>query len=81
MDKTGHPLTDIETRDLTGVLQGENYSQIAKSNRSLGYIKTVASGLWKQLSEMTGQPLRKSNLRSYLAYQGLGLAMSLHQSS
>ncbi|MFM6174902.1 MAG: hypothetical protein ACKO21_11445 [Nodosilinea sp.] len=82
MDKADHPLTDMETRILTGVLQGENYSQIARSSdRSLGYIKTVASGLWKQLSEMTGQPLRKSNLRSYLAYQGLGLAMSLHQSS
>jgi hypothetical protein len=74
MDKTGHPLTDIETRILTGVLQGENYSQMAAAtHRSLGYIKTVGSSLWKQLSEITGHPLRKSNLRSYLEYQGLGL--------
>ena len=75
MDKTGHPLTDIETRILTGVLQGEKYSQMAAAtHRSLGYIKTVGSSLWKQLSEITGHPLRKSNLRSYLEYQGLGLA-------
>ena len=78
MDKADHPLTDIETRILTGVLQGENYSQIAAAtHRSLGHIKTVGSDLWKQLSEITGHPLRKSNLRSYLEYQGLGLAISL----
>jgi hypothetical protein len=80
IDKADHPLTDIETKILAGVLQGENYSQIAAAtHRSVGHIKTVAAGLWKQLSEITGQPLRKSNLRSYLEYQGLGLAMPLPQ--
>ena len=80
IDKTGCPLSDIETRILRGVLQRENYREVAAAtHRSVGHIKTVAAGLWKQLSEITGQPIRKSNLRSYLEYQGLGLAMPLPQ--
>ncbi|MEB3314464.1 MAG: hypothetical protein VKL98_09995 [Cyanobacteriota bacterium] len=72
IEQAYHPLSDTETRLLVGVLRGEGYGQIAKAcNRSLGHMKSVGANLWRQLSELTGQPIRKSNLRSYLERQGL----------
>lgn len=72
IEQAYHPLSDTETWLLVGVLRGEGYGQIAKAcNRSLGHMKSVGANLWRQLSELTGQPIRKSNLRSYLERQGL----------
>lgn len=70
--ETGRSLTDTQTRILTGVLKRQHYSQIAAQHRqSEGHLKTVAAELWQLLSQAIGQPIRKSNLRSYLQRQGL----------
>lgn len=81
IEQAYHPLSDTETRLLAGVLRGEDYRQIAEaSDRSLGHMKSVGANLWRQLSELTGQPIRKSNLRSYLERQGLRLDPSQPES-
>ena len=68
----GKPLTDTQARVLTGVLEGQRYSQIAHQyNQSEGHLKGVAADLWKQLSSTCGEPIRKPNLWAYLQRQGL----------
>lgn len=68
----GKPLTDTQVRVLTGVLEGQRYSQIAHQyNQSEGHLKGVAADLWKQLSSTCGEPIRKPNLWAYLQRQGL----------
>ena len=68
----GKPLTDTQVRVLTGVLEGQRYSQIAHQyNQSEGHLKGVAADLWKQLSSTCGEPIRKLNLWAYLQRQGL----------
>ena len=69
---TGKPLTDTQVRVLTGVLEGQRYSQIAHQyHQSEGHLKGVAADLWKQLSLICGEPIRKPNLWAYLQRQGL----------
>ena len=69
---TGKPLTDTQVRILTGVLQGQRYGQMAQQyNQSEGHLKGVAADLWKQLSLICGEPIRKPNLWAYLQRQGL----------
>lgn len=64
---TGESLTDTQARVLTGVLKGHRYGDIAQQHhQSEGHIKTTASELWKTLSRVLGQPVRKANLRSTL---------------
>ncbi|MBU6229516.1 MAG: AraC family transcriptional regulator [Cyanobacteria bacterium REEB459] len=71
-EATGRCLTDTQTRIVTGVLQGQQYQQIAAQyQQSQGHLKTVAAELWLVLSQAVGEPVRKSNLRSYLQRQGL----------
>lgn len=69
---TGEPLSDTQTGVLTGVLRGHRYGKIAQQHhRSVGHIKTTAAELWKTLSQVLGQPVRKANLRSTLQHHGL----------
>jgi len=69
---TGKPLTDTQVRVLIGVLHGQRYSQMAQQyNQSEGHLKGVAADLWKQLSLICGEPIRKPNLWAYLQRQGL----------
>ncbi len=72
LGQTGKSLNDTQTRIVMGILKGERYSEIARRhNQSEGHLKGVASDLWKLLSEVCGEPIRKPNLWSYLRRQGL----------
>ncbi len=62
---TGKHLSDLQKAILRGVFKHQTYSDIAESYHcSEGHVKTVASQLWKTLSESLGESVDKSNLRS-----------------
>ncbi|MFZ4641300.1 MAG: hypothetical protein ACOYMP_12980 [Nodosilinea sp.] len=70
--QAGRSLNDTQTKIVVGILKGERYSEISRRhNQSEGHLKGVASDLWKLLSEVCGEPIRKTNLWSYLRRQGL----------
>ena len=65
--KTGRHLDDIQLGLLEGVLQRKRYSEIATElNCTEGYLKDVGYELWKLFSELFGEEVNKSNLRSNL---------------
>lgn len=65
--KTGEHLDDLKQAILRGVWQGQKYSKVAEEYHCTeGHIKDVASELWKLLSDILGEELSKSNLRSTL---------------
>jgi hypothetical protein len=58
-------LKDVQQILLLGVWERKSYDKIAEElGYDSGYIRQVASGLWKHLSELTGEKISKSNLRS-----------------
>ncbi|MDY7024605.1 MAG: ATPase, partial [Cyanobacteriota bacterium] len=64
---TGKHLDDLQKAILLGTLQGEKYAKIAEECQCTeGYVKDVASQLWKVLSEALGEEIKKSNFRSTL---------------
>jgi len=64
-NKTGKHLDDLQIQILKEAFEGNKYAKIAKnSNCSEGYIKTVASELWKVLSDEIGETIKKSNFKS-----------------
>lgn len=65
--KTGKHLDSLQKCILEEVWQGAKYPEIAeKCNRSEDHIKQVARKLWKLLSELLGENVKKSNARSVL---------------
>ena len=65
--KTGRHLDDIEFGVIEGVLQRKKYAYIARDlNCTEGYIKDIGYELWKLFSEIFGEDINKSNLRSSL---------------
>lgn len=65
--KTGKHLDSLQKCILEEVWQGAKYPEIAeKCNRSEDHIKQVARKLWKILSELLGEDVKKSNARSIL---------------
>ncbi len=63
--KTGQHLDDLQEAVLRGTIQGETYQEIAdESHCSESHVRNVGSELWQILSEMLGENIRKSNLRS-----------------
>ncbi len=65
--KTGKHLDSLQKCILEEVWQGGKYPEIAKKcNRSEDHIKQVARKLWKLLSELLGEDVKKSNARSIL---------------
>jgi hypothetical protein len=63
--KTGQHLDDLQEAVLRGTVQGETYQEIAdESHCSESHVRNVGSELWQILSEMLGENIRKSNLRS-----------------
>ena len=65
--KTGRHLDDIEFGVIEGVLQRKKYADIARDlNCTEGYIKDIGYELWKLFSEIFGEDINKSNLRSSL---------------
>ncbi|MEG4587003.1 NB-ARC domain-containing protein [Microcoleus sp. MOSTC5] len=65
--KTGEHLEDLQKAILLGVWEGQKYSQIAETSYcSEGHIRNIASKLWKRLSNVLGEEVTQSNLRSAL---------------
>jgi len=65
--KTGKHIDSLQRCILNEVWQGEKYPEIAKKcHRSEDHIKQVARKLWKLLSEILGEDIKQSNVRSIL---------------
>ena len=65
--ETGKHLTDLQTIIIRGVWQGRKYPEIAQEyGCTEGHAKDVAYLLWKLLSQVLGEKVSKSNLRSVL---------------
>ncbi|MEG4033400.1 NB-ARC domain-containing protein [Microcoleus sp. S36b_A4] len=65
--KTGEHLEDLQEAILGGVWEGQKYSQIAETSHcSEGHVRNVASKLWKRLSNVLGEEVTPSSLRSAL---------------
>ncbi|MEG4317972.1 NB-ARC domain-containing protein [Microcoleus sp. Aus8_D1] len=75
--KTGEHLDDLQKAILLGVWEGQKYSQIAEASYcSEGHIRNIASKLWKRLSNVLGEEVTQSNLRSALERQQLYIVSS-----
>ncbi|MBD1886756.1 NB-ARC domain-containing protein [Microcoleus vaginatus] len=75
--KTGEHLEDLQEAILGGVWEGKKYSQIAEvSHCSEGHVRNVASKLWKRLSNVLGEEVTPSNLRSALERRQLFIVSS-----
>lgn len=75
--KTGKHLDDLEQAILKGVWQNEKYSKIAEEfHCSEGHVKDVASDLWKRISDILGEDVSKSNLRSTIERQRFSIVSS-----
>jgi ABC-type dipeptide/oligopeptide/nickel transport system ATPase subunit len=62
--KTGNHLDDLQQAILRETFQGQRYAKIAQDrNCSEGYIRGVASEMWKIFSEVLGQNVSKTNVR------------------
>lgn len=67
VEKTGKHLDDIQKAIIEGTWQRQSYHNIAeKYHVTEGYAGDVASELWKLLSEVLGEDIKKSNFRSTL---------------
>lgn len=65
--KTGQHLEYLQKTILEGALEGKKYSEIAnESHISEGHVRDIASELWKVLSEVLGEDISKSNIRTVL---------------
>jgi hypothetical protein len=61
-------LTTLQKEILRHVWIGESYLQMSfKLQYNHGYVKDVGAGLWRRLSEIFGEKVRKHNLRTVLA--------------
>ncbi|MEZ2236129.1 NB-ARC domain-containing protein [Microcoleus sp.] len=70
--KTGKHFDSLQRCILKEVWEGERYPKIAKKcNRSEDHIKQVARKLWKMLSEILGEDIKQSNVRSILETKAL----------
>jgi NB-ARC domain len=70
--KTGKHIDSLQRCILQEVWQGEKYPEIAKKfNRSEDHIKQIARKLWKMLSEILGEDIKQSNVRSILERKAL----------
>ncbi len=64
---TGKHLDDLQQAILEGVINHQKYSDIAKTHHlSSKYVKDTAGKLWKTLSEVLGEEVSKSNIKSSL---------------
>ncbi|MBD1923411.1 ATP-binding protein [Microcoleus sp. FACHB-831] len=65
--KTGNHLDDLQQAILRETFQGQKYAKIAQDRScSEGYVRSSASDLWKILSEVLGEDISKTNVKSIL---------------
>ena len=58
-------LSDAEEKCLCGCWEDLTYQQIAdRAGYSTDYVKQVGAALWKDLSQLAGQKISKSNFKS-----------------
>jgi NB-ARC domain len=58
-------LNDLERSIIEGVCQGKKYSQIAQDNYcEQSHVNDVAASLWKSVSDVVGEQVKKTNFRS-----------------
>lgn len=70
--KTGKHIDSLQSSILKEVWEGEKYHKIAKKcNRSEDHIKQVSRKLWKMLSDILGEHIKQSNVRSILESKAL----------
>ena len=71
--KTGKHLDDMQVGVIEGVLNRQKYGEMAQELKCTeGYAKDVGYELWQLLSEVFGEEVNKSNLRSaLLRHQGV----------
>lgn len=75
-------LDSLQRCILEEVWQGEKYPEIAKKcNRSEDHIKQVARKLWKMLSEILGEDIKQSNVRSILESKAVSSIYNFGNSS
>jgi len=68
--KTGKHLSDLQRGIIEGTLKRQKYSDIAKDyNCTADYAKEVGYELWRNLSEIFGEPVDKKHLQSILERQ------------
>jgi len=66
-EKTGKHLDSLQRTILEGTLENLTYQQVAEDYHcSKDHTKRVAAELWKLLSEILGEDVKKSNLKSIL---------------
>lgn len=69
--KTGKHLSDLQRGIIEGTLKRQKYSDIAKDyNCTTGHTKEVGYELWRNLSEIFGEPVDKKHLQSVLERKG-----------
>jgi predicted transcriptional regulator len=65
--QTKKHLNSVEMAILQGTWQGLKYEEIAKNcNRSKSHVKNIGAELWKTLSDVFGEDIKQSNVRSVL---------------
>ncbi|MFB2971699.1 NB-ARC domain-containing protein [Aerosakkonema sp. BLCC-F183] len=65
--KTGKHLDDLQQAILRETFQGQKYAKIAQDrNCSEGYVRSVASDLWKIFSDVLKEDVTKTNVKSIL---------------
>ncbi len=63
----GEHLDDLQHAILEGVVDHQKYAEIAKNHHlSEKYVKDTAGKLWQTLSEILGEEVNKSNIKSSL---------------
>ncbi len=81
-DKTGLHLDFIQKSVLEGTLQDQTYAEIAlKSGYSESHVGDTASDLWKLLSQLLGEKVRKANVKAILEKTNFSSAIISNTSS
>lgn len=75
--KTGKHLNDLQRDILWETLQGNKYAKIAtKYECGIDHIRSVASELWKHLSDELGEKVRQSNVSATFERAGFTIGSS-----
>ncbi|MEG3922043.1 hypothetical protein [Microcoleus sp. POL10_C6] len=80
--KTGKHIDSLQSSILKEVWDGGKYHKIAKKcNRSEDHIKQVSRKLWKMLSDILGEDIKQSNVRSILESKAVSSIYNFGNSS
>ncbi|MFM6306944.1 MAG: hypothetical protein ACKPGB_01475, partial [Dolichospermum sp.] len=64
-ERTGKHLDDVQQAVIEGSYKGQTYNEIAESNHfNKSHVGEIGGELWKFLSEVLGEDIKKTNFRS-----------------